>query len=125
MQFNLEGNPAKYQINGYTANSVTVNGQIYTQAVLVMPQYFSLWDLNTIAELSQQHLIDLAALKPEIILLGTGTELVFPDPAITQVLFAQRIGLEVMTTAAACRTYAALTAEGRNVLAAIVLHLKA
>jgi uncharacterized protein len=121
MQLNLEGNPAKYQINGYTANSVTVNGQIYTQSVLVMPQYFSLWDLNTIEKLSQQNLLDLAALKPEIILLGTGSAPVFPDPAIAQVLFAQHIGMEVMTTAAACRTYAALTAEGRNVLAALIV----
>lgn len=113
MQFNLESNPAKYQINGYTANSVTINGQIYTQSILVMPQYLSLWDLNIIV---------LAALKPEIILLGTGGKLVFPDPAITQVLFAQRIGVETMTTAAACRTYTALTSEGRNVLAAMCIY---
>jgi len=119
MQFNLEGNPAKYQINGYTSNSVAVNGQIYTQSVLVMPQHFSLWGLNDITALSQQNLLDLTVLKPEIILLGTGQELVFPAPMITQVLFAQRIGLEVMTTAAACRTYVALTAEGRSVLAAL------
>lgn len=121
MQFNLECNPAKYQITGYTTNSVTVNNQIYTQSVLVMPQYFSLWNLITIAKLSQQNLFDLASLKPEIILLGTGANPVFPDPAITQVLFAQRLGMEVMTTAAACRTYAALTAEGRNILAALII----
>lgn len=121
MQINLESNPAKYQINGYTPNSVTVNGQIYSQSILVMPQYFSPWDLNNIAKLSQQNLLDLATLKPEIILLGTGTELVFPDSAITQILFAQRIGIEIMTTAAACRTYAALTSEGRNILAALIV----
>lgn len=119
MQFNLENNPAKYQINGYTTNSVTVNNQIYTLPILVMPQYFSLWDLNHIETLSQQHLLALLTIKPEVILLGTGNKLIFPNPAITQVLFAQRIGLEIMTTAAACRTYTALSAEGRNVLAAL------
>jgi uncharacterized protein len=121
MQLNLEGNPAKYQINGYTANSVTVSGKVYSQSILIMPQYLSLWDLKTITELSQQSLLDLAALQPEIILLGTGSQLVFPAPAIIQVLYAQRIGMETMTTAAACRTYAALTAEGRNVLAALIV----
>ena len=121
MQLNLECNPAKYQINGYTTNSVTVNSQIYTQSILIMPQYFSLWSLNTIAELSQQDFLELALLKPKIILLGTGSEQIFPDPAITQVLFAQSTGLEIMSTAAACRTYAALTAENRNVLAALIV----
>ncbi len=122
MQFNLESNPSKYQINGYTTNSVTVNAQQYTTSILVMPQYFSLWEeLHDIADLSQQSLLNLATLKPEIILLGTGANLVFPAPLITQVLFTQRIGLEIMTTGAACRTYAALTAEGRNVLAALII----
>ncbi len=122
MQFNLESNFAKYQINGYTANSVTVNNQIYTQSILIMPQHFSLWDLKTTANLSQQNLLALAELKPEIILLGTGAKLIFPDPVLTQVLFANRTGLEIMTTAAACRTYTALTAEGRNVLAALCIY---
>ena len=124
MYLNKETNPAKYQIQQCTDNSVTINTTLYSQSVLVMPQHLVTWHLNCIEKLIEEDLIELAALKPEIILLGTGCNLIFPDPAIMQVLFPKRIGIEVMTTAAACRTYMALTSEYRNVLAALIINPK-
>ena len=63
----------------------------------------------------------LLALEPEIVLLGTGATLRFPRPALSHCLTQAHIGLEVMDTAAACRTYNILVAEGRRVLAALLL----
>lgn len=122
MYLNKEANPAKYQIRQCTDNSVTINAEIYSQSILVMPQHLVTWHLSCIDDLVEQDLLELAALKPEIILLGTGCKLIFPDPAIMQALFPHRIGIEIMTTAAACRTYAALTSEYRNVLAALIVN---
>ena len=65
----------------------------------------------------------LAAIKthnPEIVLLGTGRRLRFPPAALTRSLAAARVGLEVMDTPAACRTYNILTGERRRVLAALL-----
>jgi uncharacterized protein len=121
MYLNRESNPAKYQIQAYTINSVTINTTIYEHSIIVMPKYLAKWHLNKIQDLNKKHFIELAALEPEIILLGTGANLVFPDPGITEALFTRRIGLEIMTTAAACRTYTALAAEYRNVLAALIV----
>ena len=45
----------------------------------------------------------------------------FPDPALSRRLAASGIGLEVMDTRAACRTYNILIAEGRKVVAAILI----
>ena len=58
---------------------------------------------------------------PEIVLLGTGRTQRFPHPRITAPLGAARVGLEVMDTRAACRTFNILVAEGRRVVAALIL----
>ncbi len=63
----------------------------------------------------------LAELKPEVVLLGTGTRLRFPHPRLTRALTDAGIGVEVMDTPAACRTFNILAAEGRKVLAAVIL----
>src|SRR5512141_1808722 len=67
---------------------------------------------------------DFAALlghAPEIVLLGTGEALRFPHPRLTRALAEAGVGLEVMDTAAACRTFNILAAEGRKVVAALIL----
>lgn len=121
MQLDKEINNAKFQITRYTASSVTVNDQEFTASILIMPEYVAPWPVTNIQALTAQDLEAILALNPEIILLGTGPHTLFPDPAILQRIFKQHIGLEVMTTPAACRTYAALTSEGRNVVAALVI----
>ena len=63
----------------------------------------------------------VAALHPEVALLGTGTTIRFPHPRVTRALTDARIGLEVMDTPAACRTFNILAAEGRKVAVAILL----
>lgn len=60
------------------------------------------------------------ALNPEIILLGTGPELTLPDTELMAELAEQRIGLEVMSTPAACRTYNVLVHEQRRVVAVLL-----
>ena len=67
---------------------------------------------------------DFVALRrstPEIVLLGTGATQRFPRPALTAPLHDARVGLEVMDTRAACRTYNFLVAEGRAVTAALIV----
>ena len=63
----------------------------------------------------------LLAHSPEIVLLGTGPSLRFPHPRLTRALAEAGVGLEVMDTAAACRTFNILAAEGRKVVAALLL----
>mgnify|MGYP001061216432 FL=1 len=63
----------------------------------------------------------ILATSPEIVLLGTGAVQRFPHPRITAPLHRAHVGLEVMDTRAACRTYNILVAEGRNVAAALII----
>jgi uncharacterized protein len=78
------------------------------------------WNVENFAALSAAHFEALAAEAPEIVLLGTGSKQRFPHPRITGALMHARIGLEVMDTLAACRTYNILMSEGRRVLAALL-----
>jgi uncharacterized protein len=71
--------------------------------------------------LAENEFAALLAYKPEVVLLGTGAALRFPRPELTRALIDARVGLEVMDTPAACRTYNSLAAEGRSVVAALLL----
>lgn len=60
------------------------------------------------------------AIKPELIVVGAGTEARTPDIDLMAELAALGIGLEYMQTPAACRTYNVLVHEGRRVAAALI-----
>ena len=62
----------------------------------------------------------LAALQPELVILGTGARQRFVHPKLTRVLLEQGIGAECMDNPAACRTYNVLVGEGRKVIVALL-----
>jgi uncharacterized protein len=68
----------------------------------------------TIAELEPA-----LALEPTIIVLGTGTERLLPDVELMAAVAARSVGLEIMNTPAACRTFNVLLQEQRRVVAAL------
>jgi uncharacterized protein len=59
-------------------------------------------------------------LKPEIVILGTGAAQRFPRRDLMRELAAAGVGVEIMDSRAACRTYNILATEGRKVVAAIL-----
>ena len=73
------------------------------------------------AALTESDFAQLLELRPEIVLLGTGATQRFPQPAVVAPLLNAQVGLEVMDTRAACRTYNILVAEGRSVTAALIV----
>ena len=78
------------------------------------------WSVTSFEGLAESDFESLRALDPEVVLLGTGARQRFPHPRLSRVLADARIGLEVMNTPAACRTYNILMAEGRKVVAALM-----
>jgi len=78
------------------------------------------WPPASISDLQAEHIEAIIELQPELVLLGTGTQLTFPPPQLLAALYRQRIGVEVMDTAAACRTYNILMTEGRFVVAGLM-----
>lgn len=109
-------------ITAYGIDYIEINKQRYTQNLIVMPDALILdWQLTSFTDLSNDHFKQIADLKPEVVLLGTGATHSFLHPKHHQHLTDNGIALECMTTAAACRTYNILMSEGRNVAAALIL----
>jgi uncharacterized protein len=79
------------------------------------------WAPGGFDALAESDFAALAALAPEVALLGTGASLRFPHPRLTRALIDAGIGLEVMDTPAACRTFNILAAEGRRVAAGVLV----
>jgi len=106
---------------GYGEGYVMVNAVRHEASLIVLAERILAWPVPRFEALAAEHFASLAALRPEVVLLGTGARLRFPHASITAALTAAGIGLEAMDTQAACRTYNILVAEERVVAAALVL----
>jgi len=100
---------------------VIVNGIEHRSSVLV-PWHGAVvpWPVADFTALTEAHFAVLAELQPELVIFGSGSRIRFARPALLRPLIERRIGIETMDTAAACRTYNVLLAEGRSVLAALL-----
>jgi uncharacterized protein len=109
-------------ILGYDAGSVSINHVTYTSSLIVCPDTIvENWGLTAIASLGSEHLQPLLKLQPEVILIGSGQSLIFPPAETLRPLVESGLGYEVMDTGAACRTYNILMAEGRRVVAGLII----
>ena len=114
----LEGQNA---ISRHGPDGVIVNGTEHRHSVIV-PWVGAVqpWLVASFDALTEAHFETLAALAPELVIFGSGTRIRFVRPALLSALIGRRIGVETMDSAAACRTYNVLLAEGRSVVAALL-----
>jgi uncharacterized protein len=107
---------------GYGDGHVVINGRrVATGVVVFADRLIEPWEAGPAECLAAADVAFLATLPLEIVLLGTGPRMHLIHPRIYAPLSAARIGVEVMDTPAACRTYNILLAEGRKVAAALML----
>ena len=107
---------------GYGEGYVEVGGKRYHESLVVSAdRIVAAWPAKSVDELSADHMAAIVELSPEIVLLGTGPVFHFAPPALLAPLYKAGVGVEVMDTPAACRTYNILLGEGRNVVAALIL----
>jgi uncharacterized protein len=122
MQLMQDSQDGGNTIVGHEAGMVQVNGERLANSCVVAPdRLIRDWAPASLDELTAEHLADLAALEPELVLLGVGERLRFPQRTLLQPLEQRGIGVEVMDTAAACRTYNLLKGDGRRVVAALLI----
>jgi uncharacterized protein len=89
--------------------------------VLTLDAVIPGWAPAGFGALSAAEFAGLRQYDPEIVLLGTGARQQFPHPRLVSALTGARIGVETMDTRAACRTFNILLAEGRRVVAALIV----
>lgn len=120
MKLHAEKGSGNY-IQSVTADTVLIGGRSYPMPVLVSAERIVTgWTVGAVAELTAADFAAALELEPEVILLGTGGSHRFASNHLVTAVMAHGIGFEVMSTAAACRTYNVLTAEDRRVVAALL-----
>lgn len=122
MQFMLDQRAAANLITYVGPEGIRVGHQAIARSVILSAaDLISDWSVSTIHALDLDSLEPALALGPEILILGTGDRIRFPASGLYAELAARGIGLEVMDTAAACRTYNVLVTDFRPVVAALIL----
>jgi len=122
LRLHLARSNGQNTFTGYGEGYVLVNAVRYERSLVVLPDRpVEAWAAEGVDMLREEDLQFLAELGVEIVLLGTGKSLRFLRPRLLQSLVRARVGVEVMDTPAACRTYNILVAEGRKVAAALIL----
>ncbi len=108
-------------VQGFSGGGFSVNGVVY-QGVLLTPDRAEQWSPPQIADLAIEHVEPLLAITPtpEFLILGTGRSIVFPPRALLRAIEARGIGVEVMDSRAAARTWGIVRGEQRWIVAAIM-----
>ena len=122
MKFAQDSQDDGYVITAYDNDSISINGKTFSQSLLIATtQFDEHWDVTAIEQLAADHIEQVLAFKPELIIIGTGSKLIFPAVELYSGIIKQGIGVDFMDTHAACRTYNILMSEGRNVVAGLIL----
>lgn len=122
MKLHLDVGPGQNFVTGYGDGYVAVNQERYEENLVVTPErVISDWQPKGIDGLRTEHFEFVTELAPEIVILGTGRALRFPSRELLRSLAEAHVGVEVMDTHAACRTYNILSGEGRRVAAALLI----
>lgn len=122
MEISEDTSNSTYQITHYDEKSVSINAKSYTQSLMVSPDTFiPAWEVTSVKNITLETLEKSLALKPEILLIGTGATSKQLSPRLITTLNQQGVGVECMSTPAACRSYVILSSESRQVVAAIIL----
>lgn len=123
MQISLDTHTGAYHINSYDPGQLVVNLErlAFNSVIISLTELVTDWRPQRIEALQAEDFTQILKANPEVILLGTGAHLSFPDPALLAPCYARGIGVEVMDTRAACRTFEVLAAENRRVIAALFI----
>ncbi len=122
MQLNHELPDYAYALRAANGRSATVNERVLEASFILAPnELIEAWQVGDANALTPEDLAPLLALNPELVLLGTGDHQVFPAAAVMAACLTRGIGIEVMTNAAAARTFNVLAGESRRVVAGFLL----
>lgn len=102
-------------VDGYGPGFFRVGGAVHTGGVLIGPTAVSFWagydDVDALLALAG---------TVDVLFIGTGAEIAHIPGDFRTTLEAAGLGVEVMNSPAACRTYNVLLSEGRRIAAAVL-----
>jgi len=122
MRFTQDSSSATHLIRAYGNGELRVNDEVYRNAIIVSASALHpAPDVRSVEDLAQFDPSRILALDPEIVLLGTGPRQIFPAASFRAQFLSAGIGIEIMDTGAACRTFNVLVSEQRRVVALLMV----
>ncbi len=121
LEISPDGIDGLHQIRSYTPGSLKVDGALYDHSLILSADTLQAWRPQQFESLMLEDLTPLMALNPTLVIVGTGAIAQALPSAWLVPFYRCSIGIEWMNSAAACRTYQLLRAEGRRVVAAILI----
>ncbi len=114
--------PGEYHyIQSVSVDGIRVVDQVCTGSIIVSAnRLITDWPVTYPTEITAEQIRQILDLEPEIVLIGTGKQQIFLEPEMLMLFYQQPVGVEVMSTRAACDTFNILVSEGRNVVAALM-----
>ena len=108
-------------VQGFREGGFAVEGRVY-RGLFLTPERAAEWVAPAVAALSVEDVEQVLAVSPapEFLLLGTGAEIAFPPRAFIRAVEARGLGVEVMDSRAAARTWGLLRGEERWIVAALM-----
>jgi uncharacterized protein len=121
MELTLQ-NPGNHLfIRSVTKDGIRVVDDLYQSSIILSAgEIIPGWPVSSVEQLTTGTLEPVLGLQPEVVLIGTGSRQKFLTPELLMFFYSREIGIEVMTTDAACRTFNVLVSESRNVVAALI-----
>jgi uncharacterized protein len=121
MQFTEDLSSGINVVRAYGSGELRVNESVYRGAVILSAStVMAEPNIHILEDLIAIDVSRILALKPELVLLGTGARQIFPAASFGAQFLRAGIGFEVMDTGAACRTFNVLVAEHRQVAALLL-----
>ncbi len=102
-------------VDGYGQGFFRVGGTVYNGAVITSAAGTRIWD----GFQDKEPLLGFAG-NIDVLFVGTGSEIAHIPAELRHELEAAGIGVEIMNSPAACRTYNVLLSEGRRIALAVL-----
>ncbi|KNY23207.1 MTH938/NDUFAF3 family protein [Methylobacterium sp. ARG-1] len=115
--------PGRHIIDTYGNGGFRFAGMSHRGSLLLLPSGVRAWDVTSPKAIDRTSLrpVQAEAAGIELLLIGTGLDIAAIDPSLRGWLKDAGVGLDVMQTGAAARTYNILVAENRKVAAALIV----
>ncbi|OUU73758.1 MAG: hypothetical protein CBC29_09795 [Methylococcaceae bacterium TMED69] len=106
----------KPYVQSYSDDSLIIDGKEFYFPVILTPRKVMTGALpKKLEEFYPNNIAELLRMNPELILIGTGKKHRLMDTNVNRT----GIGIDMMTTGAACRIFNVMIEESRDVLAAL------
>lgn len=121
MQLTKQSNLSQFNLSRYEPGLFIINEEAYHHSLLISSRFCRAWEPLRANCITQESWDDILALRPELVIIGTGEQALTLAPQLLEPLIVNKIRFEVMNTASAARTFHLLVSEGRSVIGALCI----